>query len=136
MKEKIIKNARKYLICFGIMAVITVIIMVSFGFFEEKSLSVKYTILSDAFSVPGMVMLLVGALIWISTTGFFDALAYGVGIIFKGFTLFKKGERFERYYEYKVRKAEKRTKGYGFILISGAIYLLIGVIFILLFLSV
>ena len=133
MKEKIIQLAKKYLICFGIMAIITVIMVISFGYSSDDSLAVKYTILSDSFFVPGIIMLLVGLLIWVSTTGFFDALAYGATVFIKGFTRFKRTERFERFYEYKERKAEGRGFTHGYLLISGLVYLLIGVVFTMLF---
>ena len=47
----------------------------------------------------------------------------------------RRGE-YEKYYDYKVRKGEKRIGGYGFLLISGAIYLAVGVVFTLLFFTV
>jgi hypothetical protein len=133
VKEKIIKLAQKYLICFGIMALITVIMVISFGYSRDDSLATKYTILSDSFFVPGAVALMVGLLIWVSTTGFFDAIAYGATVFIKGFTKFKRTERFERFYEYKERKAEGRGFKHGYLLICGLVYLLIGAIFTMLF---
>ena len=137
MKQKILSQLKKYLITFGIMAVISVAILAFLGFFGPgQSIYAKYSSLADAFTVPGAVALLFGLLIWVSTKGIFDPLAFGIKLALSAFTPFKRGERFEKYYDYKARKDEKRVSGYGFLVICGAIYLLIGVVFTLLFLSI
>ena len=133
MKENKLKLVWKYLICFGVMGVFTVGMLISFGFSFTNDLIDIYRDLADAFTVPGLLAVLIGALVWVPTTGFFDALTFGVGILFKGLLPFKKGERFERFYDYKARKDEKRFTGYGFIVISGAVYLAIGIVFTALF---
>lgn len=133
MKENKLKLLWKYLICFGIMGIFTAGMLISLGFSFTNDLIDIYSNLADAFTVPGLLMVLVGALVWVSTTGFFDTLTFGVSILFKGLLPFKKGERFERFYDYKARKDEKRLTGYGFIVISGAIFLVIGIIFTVLF---
>lgn len=133
MKGNKLKLLWKYLICFGIMGIFTAGMLISLGFSFTNDLIDIYSNLADAFTVPGLLMVLVGALVWVSTTGFFDTLTFGVSILFKGLLPFKKGERFERFYDYKARKDEKRLTGYGFIVISGAIFLVIGIIFTVLF---
>ena len=133
MKGNKLKLLWKYLICFGIMGIFTVSMLISLGFSFTNDLIDIYSNLADAFTVPGILMVLVGSLVWVSTTGFFDTLTFGVSILFKGLLPFKKGERFERFYDYKARKDEKRLTGYGFIVISGAIFLVIGIIFTALF---
>jgi hypothetical protein len=133
VKENKLKLLWKYLICFGVMGIFTVSMLISLGFSFANDLVDIYRDLADAFTVPGLLMVLVGSLVWVSTTGFFDTLTFGVSILFKGLLPFKKGERFERFYDYKARKDEKRLTGYGFIVISGAIFLVIGIIFTALF---
>ena len=115
------------------MGVFAVGMLISLGFSFTNDLIDIYSNLAAAFTVPGLLAVLIGALVWVSTTGVFDALTFGVGILFKGLLPFKKGERFERFYDYKARKDEKRLTGYGFIVISGAIFLVIGIIFTALF---
>lgn len=136
MNEKIISLVKKYLICFAVMGTFTVGILTGVGFSSEHPLSVKFLNLSDAFFVPGIVVFLVGVLVWVSTTGFFDSIAYVVNIGFRALVPFMRRGEYEKYYDYKLRKGEKRIKGYGFILISGLIYLLIGAIFAILFFTV
>jgi hypothetical protein len=115
------------------MGIFTVSMLISLGFSFTNDLIDIYSNLAAAFTVPGLLAVLIGALVWVSTTGFFDTLTFGVSILFKGLLPFKKGERFERFYDYKARKDEKRLTGYGFIVISGAIFLVIGIIFTALF---
>jgi hypothetical protein len=83
----------------------------------------------DGFTVAAVLYLGVGALMWISTTGFFDVFGFA----------FKKAARvfipnffvdFEgNFYEYKMGKEEKR-KGFSqySTLIIGAIFLVISII--------
>ncbi len=134
--NKYVKILIKYGACFLIMALITVIILVSVGFSTDQGLTVVYLNLADAFCIPAMVMIALGALVWVSTTGFFDSLGYIVKIGVRALIPMARKGQYEKYYDYKVRKDGKRITGYGFILISGCIYLLIGVIFTLLFFTV
>ena len=133
MKKKIISLVTKYLICFAVMAAFTVGILDSVGYSPYHPASLKYLSLADAFFVPGIVVFLFGVLIWVSTTGFFDSISYAVTVGLGSLLPFLRREGKEKYYDYKLRKNEKRIKGYGFILISGLAYLLIGAVFTLLF---
>lgn len=65
---------------------------------------------SDALFVVGFLNFGIGALIWISTTGFFDILAYGLKSVIYLFTPIKKDMSKGGYYEYKMEKKEKRKK--------------------------
>ena len=79
----------------------------------------------DAFFVPGILLTMVGCLIWIATTGFFDSIGYAVKVgmhIILHF--FNKGER-KSYYDYKMEKDEKRGKTPIFVFIVGAFYLVL-----------
>lgn len=136
MRDNIISLVKKYLICFAVMGAFTVGILSSVGYSAEHPLDVKLLNLSDAFFVPGVVVFLFGVLVWVSTTGFFDSIAYVVNIGFRALVPFMRRGEYEKYYDYKLRKEEKRVKGYGFILISGLVYLLIGAIFAILFFAV
>ncbi len=133
MKSKIKIFVLKYGITFMVMGLFTWGILSNVGYSAAMSLADKYLHLADAFFVPGIIVLLFGALVWVSTTGFFDAISYAVGIGVKALLPFMRRGEQEKYYDYKIRKGEKRISGYSFLLISGAIYLLVGVIFTILF---
>lgn len=133
MKEKIISIVKKYGITFVVMGLFTWGILSNYGYSADTSLVDKYRYWADAFFVPGIIVLLFGVLIWVSTTGFFDAISYGIGVGLKALLPFMRRDDYEKYYDYKVRKDEKRIKGYSFLLISGAIYVFVGAIFTILF---
>ena len=128
MNKKLNPNIAKYLICFGVMALITLIMLLS-GKIWNMTTAQKYSALSDAFAVPGMLALLVGLMIWVSSKGVFDPLGFGIKIALGGFKAFRRDERYERYYDYKARKEQKRLTGYGFLVIMGAVFILLGVVF-------
>ena len=70
--------------------------------------------LSDGFFVVGLLNLGFGFLMWVSTTGFFDIFGYSAKAILNFFIPRSMLERMGRtdktgdFYEYKVKKAEKR----------------------------
>lgn len=70
--------------------------------------------LSDGFIVVGFFNFALGALIKISNTGFFDIFGYSAKAILNFFvprSIFRNEEDF---YEYKIKKAEKRKEMYLF----------------------
>ena len=87
-----------------------------------------YLNLSDAFAIPAVVMLMVAVLIWVSTTGNFDMLTYGFSRA-KGAFIPSPTYKHEQFYDYKVRKDQKRIKGYSFLFVAGGIYLIPAIVF-------
>ena len=68
----------------------------------------EFQALSDGFFVVGFLNLAFGLLLWISTTGIFDILSYGLKAALYLFTSKRKDKAEGGYYEYKMRKKEKR----------------------------
>ena len=136
MKEKIISLVKKYGITFALMGLFTWGILSGYGYSVDAPIADRYLQLSDAFFVPGIIVLLLGALVWVSTTGFFDSFSYVVGVGLRALLPFMRRGDHEKYYDYKVRKGEHRASGFGFLLISGAIYILVGVVFTILYTKV
>lgn len=128
MNEKLISYIKKYVISFAIMGIASFFVL----FLRDSKLTdapeVLYLNLADAFTIPGMIILMVGVLVWLSTQGTFDMLAYGfkrgAGSIIPGY----RGTD-EKFYDYKVRMDQKRPSGYCFLFISGGIYLLPAIVF-------
>lgn len=87
--------------------------------------------LSDGFFVIGFFNFAFGVLVWISFTGFFDIF----GFAFKSFLNFFIPRSLisekANYYEYKVKKAERRKKTVFFrnMLIIGAGMMILGILF-------
>lgn len=105
--------------------------------FKGISLMEKYRMLCDAFTIPGVLLILVGALVWASDLGGF----YGIGFVFnyakKSLThFFVPGSlgNTESYYDYIERKkSEGHLTGYGFLFIVGGITMAIALVFLFLF---
>ena len=117
--------------------VILVGIYVGLRDFKGVSLMEKYRMLCDAFTIPGVLLILFVALVWASDLGGF----YGIGFVFnyakKSLThFFVPGSlgNTESYYDYIERKkSEGHLTGYGFLFIVGGITMAIAFVFLFLF---
>ena len=100
--------------------------------FSALTLMEKYRVLCDAFTVPGLLMLAVGSLLWVSNDGFFCGLGYCLNVVWRA--LLPGGRRkAERYYEYVERHRQKKAAGYGFLFAWGGVCMAIAALFMLLF---
>ena len=101
------------------------------GFWEVDTIIEKYTILADAFTIPGVLLIMISALIWVSSEGFFDGLSYAfsrVGSYLIPF--YRKSLEHENYYDYKQRKNEKRLHGYSFLFFVGLAFFAVAIVFL------
>lgn len=135
MKKWIVKNWVKYLSC-GVVVALIAWLYVSARDFDGASQVDRYRMLCDAFTIPGMLLVMLGALVWVSTHGALDGIAYCVRFAVFSLIPGKRWERDEKYGEYVERKAGNRAKGYGFLFISGAISLIVAGVYMALFYSV
>lgn len=95
-----------------------------------------YGILADAFTVPGVLMLGVAGLLWVSSDGFFDALGYAASSVGSMLIpLFGGMSKHQTYYEYVQSKKGKRVHGYSFLVWEGLAFLTVGIIFWILYAS-
>lgn len=92
----------------------------------------KYRLLTDAFSIPGIIFIMVGCLVFVSTDGFFDMITFGLAKAKSMLIPFSKKSD-ETFYDYKQRKAKNRLSGYSFLFFSGLAYLIVAGIFMILF---
>ncbi len=100
--------------------------------FSGAALVDKYRMLSDAFTVPGMLLLMFGCLIWVSDLGALDGIAYALTFAFR--SLIPGGRhKDEKYADYVERKRKKKAKGYGFLFASGGVTMAAAVVFMILF---
>lgn len=119
----------KYLICFGIAAVITVAVFGIRGFFNENPAH-NVQVLADGFFVSGILMTMYAGMIFISNQG----ALIGIGFVIRNTVLawFVPGGRKkqELYKDYRERKmSEKKAPTDACILIMGLIFLAIGIVF-------
>lgn len=93
----------------------------------------RFRILCDAFTVPGLMLVLITALVALSNEGSFDALGYAVRYAVRRL-IPGLGLRQETYGEFVERRREQgRVRGYGFLLHVGLVFLCAAGVFLYLY---
>lgn len=134
MRDDVKLLIKKYGIATAIATMMTLFVIYIRDYSNDMNLLDKYWILADAFTVPGVIFIMVGCLVAISTTGFFDSIAYAMkGLARAVLPFYDKSD--EKYYDYKTKREEKRFKGYGFIFVVGGIFTAISLVFTALYMS-
>lgn len=82
--------------------------------------------LSDAFTVPGFLLLMLGCLIRAGNMGALDGITYALRFVVRG--------REESYGDFVERK-RRSGKGCGFLFLSGGVAVAVSVVFLILFYS-
>ncbi len=131
MNEKIVTLIKKYVGAFLVMGSFTVAVLLLRDHFSTQDVAQRYLNIADAFTIPSVLMLMIGLLLWVSSSGGFDMLGYGLKRAKDAFIPSKYTH--EQYYDYKMRKNKKRVKGYSFMFISGGIYFVPAIIFNILY---
>lgn len=128
MKEKNKSLLIKYAVCFCIAALIAVTVFWIKGFFVH-SVAVNIQILSDGFFVSGSLMLLFAGMMYVSSEGALIGISFVLRNIVQAFL--PMGRRNHEFYaQYRERKLEEMKKPSDrCALVVGAIFLLTGVIF-------
>ena len=128
MKQETKVTFRNYAICVGIEVLIAFLVIWSKGFFTQSP-AVNIQILSDAFFVSGILMTLFAGMMYVSSEG----ALIGIGFVLRNVVLafIPMGRaRHERYADYRARKlSEAKKHNNSYILVTGLIFLVIGVIF-------
>ena len=127
------KNFLKYSITAMIGAVFASLVIELHAYADAEAWSERFRILSDACTIPGVVILGIGALVMISNEGFFNgisyAVQYAVSMLIPG-----SNKKYEKYGDYVERKQEKGPiRGIAFLFVVGGVYLALGVLFTVLF---
>lgn len=131
MSSKVKSALLRYGISVGLCVICTVLMLTSSNL-SGATLQETYRILSDAFSLPGLLVLFAGLLVWLSNEGALNGVTWMVTYAFKSLIPGLRGSR-ERYGDYVLRQQEKRVKGYGFLFLVGGVFLAIGIVFMILF---
>lgn len=92
-----------------------------------------YRIVCDAFTIPGLIFLMVGCLVSLSNQGALDGIGYAATVAFR--MLIGAGAKMERYKEYLERRRANRMKGYGFLYVVGGVCMAVSGVFMILFYS-
>ena len=129
------KKLLQYGICTVFGGIISYMIMDAQGLFIVWGNTTEVMlILCDAFFVPGILLTMFGALVWVAQTGFFDAIAYAFRTASHIILPFVNRDR-KTFYDYKIDRAEKRKSTPYFILVVGMGYLLVSVICLFIWMS-
>ena len=119
---------KKYIICFIIASLLTVGVFAIKGFFTD-SIAVNIQILSDGFTVSGLMFLFFAGMMFVSGEG----ALIGVTFVFRNVVLwFVPGGRFrqETYRDYRERKiSEAKKSGDHCVSLTGLLFFAIGVVF-------
>ncbi len=134
------KNGKKLLTRYLVTAIIagmaTCIVMWLRDYSSILPAAERYKILSDAFTVPGVILIMFSGIMWVASDGFFDGLGYVFGRAGSMLLPFFK-KKHQTYYDYKTEKAEKRDKhSFLHILIVGAVFTAVAAVFVVLYESV
>ena len=127
MEQETKKVLRNFGICVGIEVLIGFLVVWSKGFFTESQ-AVNLQIVADAFFVSGILMTLFAGLMFVSSEG----ALIGIGFVLRNVVLsfIPMGRlKHEKYADYRERKiTERKKRKISPVLITGAVFLLTGII--------
>lgn len=92
----------------------------------------RYRMLCDAFTIPGVTLTMISALIALANEGSFTGVGYIMSYLFSRLIPGPGGGR-ESYADYLERKSALRVRGYGFILHVGLAFLAVAGVYLALF---
>lgn len=129
-------EARKVkLIQYGVSFAIGIVITVTF-LVQKDVLSLQgkelLRILGDAFTIPGLLLVFSGLLVWLSNEGSLDGITYVVSYAFNRL-IPNAAHKGETYGEFLERKHGKKPAGFAFLLVTGLVFLAVSVVFLVLY---
>ena len=133
------KRVRSFLLKYGIATLIggmlSVTVFYLHGFGEAETWTERLRILADAFTIPGVVLIFSGLLVWVGNQQLFSGITYAGSRMFRALIPFGRSrEVHETYYDYVTHKREKGgVKGYHFLYHVGGIYFALALVFYILF---
>ncbi len=116
-------------------SVATLLLFWGWGGFQAPTQADLWRMLSDAFLLPGLLMVFAGVLIFVGNDGFFNGVGY---VLNRAVDFFIPGRaatrKMESYGDYVARKREKKpVTGYACLFIVGGGFLLAAILFVVLF---
>ena len=135
MKSRLGKELIKYAIAIAVGGLMVFSTLSLHGYANALPDLERYRMLADAFTIPGVFLMLLAALVWIANEGLFRGLGYVGSWLVRTLIPFaarKNGD--EKYYDYVKRKeAQGKIGGYSFIFFTGAAFMIVAIVFIVLF---
>ena len=131
MSEQNKTRLLKYGITGGVCLLMAVVYLFNADFLALEGPD-RLRILCDAFTIPGLLCLFSGLLVWLGNEGSFDGVGYVVSYAFHAFLPGSLNKR-ESYKDYLERKKGKKPIGYSFLIITGLVFSAIALVFLMLF---
>lgn len=129
------KKAKSRLLKYGISGIICVafavvsLVRYDLGSLERLDL---YRVLSDAFAIPGLLMIFSGCFVALSNEGALDGVAFVLSYAFNALIPGRQNKT-RKYSDYVEERRGKKVKGYGFLFIVGGICMAVALVFLILF---
>ena len=123
----------KYSISTGISLGLVFFILWLHQYWDQTELVEKYKILSDAFTVPGLLFILVGLLVALTNEGSLTALGWMLKRMFKLLNPFS-DKNIERYSDYM--ESRQKVTGFSFLFYTGLAFAAVSIVFLVLYYSV
>lgn len=133
MSSKLKSILLKYGITALIGALMVFIVMRNYGYADAATQVDKVLILSNAFTIPGVILIMVGFLVMASNEGAFNGISYAMSYAVRMLIPGGGAAKQEKYGDYVMRKREKGKAKVGFIFLVGLVYLLVAIVFTVLF---
>lgn len=89
-------------------------------------------VIGDGFFLYGFLCLASGMMLWLSQEGAFDGIGYVLSYAWHAILPGSLNKR-ESYKDYLARQREKKRIGFGFMIITGVLFVLISIVFTVLF---
>ena len=126
-RNKLLKYGITGAVCLGI-----AVFYCSVREFGRMELVERYRTLCDAFTIPGVLAICIGLLLWLSNEGAFYGIGYVLSFVKKAFVP-GAGLKSEKYYDYVTRQRENKVTGFAFLFISGGVCMAIAIVCMVLF---
>ena len=135
------KNFRKilirYAICLGVATAIVFGVLLISDYWGQTQLSQKYKYLSNGFSVAGIMFMSFATLFFLSDEGSFVGVGWAMKSALRVILPFMGTKDAETYKSYRDRKTSRpKSKGYFCVFLTGTVYLIVGIVFMILFNSI
>lgn len=127
-KKKLRSTIIKYAACLIPAGLISWLVVDLHGYSAAATEAERYRVLCDAFTIPGVTLIMISLLLVISNAGGFDGIGYSMKRAIKMLLPFANKDM-EKYYDYRERRQNNKLKGFGFIMKSGLIFLAIALFF-------
>lgn len=99
----------------------------------EMSAVDLYRTIGDGFTVPGLLCVFAGLMVWLSNEGAFHGVGYILKITVQSLIFFGRRGPVEKYGDYVESQQKKKTRGFGFLFVVGAVCLAVAGVFVVLY---